>query len=641
MAEAWRADMVAGAGVRKPVVIKRILPHRAAQPGFVEMFIAEARLTAQLNHGNIAQVFDFGEQDGEYFIALELVDGLSLRELFTRAAADGFWHLPYPLALLAVLEASKALHYAHTRTDERGRALGIVHRDVSPDNLLVSLDGEVKVVDFGVAKADRAGNDSTEPGVIKGKYLYLSPEQALGEPVDARSDVFALGIVLYELVCGGLPFGDEPIPALRQMSRGAMRPPLELNPGLPPALVAVLLRALQLNRAARFPTALAMQEAVAEVLFELAPRAGPGWMAAFVGHLLDRPGTGGGLSNFHQLLETWRPLPRDLPSPEGPRKATDATAAAAVKRTPTRPAAPAAGGVPIWVWGVLATGAVLTASAIYYAQGVTSPVAVAAPAPQPLARPAVDAGLALAPRIPATVPVPIERPNSAEPEYLSLQAPTQFVLDTHHRFTVDDSPSLGDRPTEFRVKRWPGTTPQSFGFGKGDAVATFDRGGNHGIVIITGAAGKLTTQVVEGKARWPGGSSWIVSLAAREDTTDQYSFYTSAQIQVQKVALELPNLMRRLELSDRYTVERLDPAVGWTLRVTPRAEAGKVVVSPILSVQNRQGSEAPLLDGKPLEYNLAVVDPGTHRLEGASTLWMTIPTLTGLETATLEVELSR
>ncbi|MGQ0508686.1 MAG: serine/threonine-protein kinase, partial [Myxococcaceae bacterium] len=202
MAEIYRAQLNAVAGVTKQVVIKKILPHYAGNKNFVSMFINEANIALGLSHGHIAQIFDFGEIDGEYFLAMELVHGQALSRVLRRARQRDVGTLPVPYALYICMELCKGLHYAHTRVDAKGQPLNIVHRDVSPQNVIVSYDGHVKIVDFGIAKARVATQTETQAGAVKGKYTYFAPEQARGKPLDGQTDVFAAGIVLYEMVCG-------------------------------------------------------------------------------------------------------------------------------------------------------------------------------------------------------------------------------------------------------------------------------------------------------------------------------------------------------------------------------------------------------------------------------------------------------
>ena len=205
MAEIYKARFSPAPGVTKQVVIKRILPHYAANKAFIAMFTNEAKIALGLSHGNIAQVFDFGEIDGDWFLAMELVDGQPLSKVMKRARTLQIGVMPTPFAVLIGIEMLRGLHYAHTRLDEQGRPLKIVHRDVSPQNILIAYEGQVKIVDFGIARARTAGRDETEAGAVKGKYAYFAPEQARAKELDARTDIFAAGIVLYEMLCRTTP----------------------------------------------------------------------------------------------------------------------------------------------------------------------------------------------------------------------------------------------------------------------------------------------------------------------------------------------------------------------------------------------------------------------------------------------------
>src|SRR5688500_10673044 len=207
MAEVWLARQMGIEDFRRNVVLKRILPHLAEDVEFVQMFLNEAKIAARFTHPNIAQIYDLGAEAGSYFIAMEYVHGEDLGRIMRKAWSSGQW-LTKPLAVRIISLACDGLYYAHTRADEHGRPLKVVHRDVSPQNILVSFDGSVKLVDFGIAKAaDQAS--LTKSGAIKGKFAYMSPEQASGKPLDNRSDIFALGLVLYELLTGVRPIKRE------------------------------------------------------------------------------------------------------------------------------------------------------------------------------------------------------------------------------------------------------------------------------------------------------------------------------------------------------------------------------------------------------------------------------------------------
>jgi serine/threonine-protein kinase len=264
MAEVFRAVMRGAAGFEKPVALKRILPAFGEEPDFVVLFQDEARIASTLSHANIAQVFDFGEVDGVYYLALELVHGLDLAKFLGRLKSLA-QPLPLPAAAFIVAEIARGLAYAH-----EARA-GLVHRDVSPANILLSRTGEVKIADFGIAKA--AGKvHRTEAGVLMGKLRYMSPEQVEGEDLDGRSDVFSLGIVLYELVTGGPVFSGDPGVKLADLIRTApIEPPSARNPAISPVLDAIVLKALARDRNDRYSTAYELLRDLTAYLSKEAP----------------------------------------------------------------------------------------------------------------------------------------------------------------------------------------------------------------------------------------------------------------------------------------------------------------------------------------------------------------------------------
>ncbi|MBN8617140.1 MAG: protein kinase, partial [Deltaproteobacteria bacterium] len=242
MAEVWRARARGAAGFEKTVVVKRVLPALAARPGFADLLIREAKIAARLSHPNIVQIFDLGESDGTYFIAMEYVHGTDLaRALTHRGSAE---HLPLALRVWILAEATRALDHAHRRKGDDGRPLHIVHRDVSPQNVLLAHEGVVKVADFGIARADEVGlGRGEDPKVLRGKYAYMSPEQARGEPLDRRSDVFALGVVLFEAITGQRLFRAKSSHETLQLVRAGKVPALSAA-GVPDELVSTLTRAL-------------------------------------------------------------------------------------------------------------------------------------------------------------------------------------------------------------------------------------------------------------------------------------------------------------------------------------------------------------------------------------------------------------
>ena len=262
MAEVFLARQQGLGGFEKQIVVKRILPTLSNDNAFVEMFLNEARIAAKLSHSNVVQVMEAGEIEGRYYIAMEYIDGSDLR-LFYDEADRTKRPTPPGIACRIIADLLGGLHYAHTRSDDQGRPLGIVHRDVSPQNVLVSRSGTVKIVDFGIAKATRASAQQTQAGQVKGKIAYLSPEQAMGRPLDARSDVFACGILLWELVTGARLFSrPNDMAAILAISEDPIAMPRSVRRELPEALDYLLSQALARPLAERFPSAQEMQQAL-------------------------------------------------------------------------------------------------------------------------------------------------------------------------------------------------------------------------------------------------------------------------------------------------------------------------------------------------------------------------------------------
>jgi serine/threonine-protein kinase len=268
MAEVYLARQAGAAGFEKLVCLKRILPHLARDKQFVEMFLNEARLAARLDHPNIVSIFDLGEANGNYFIAMEFIDGPSLRAAAKRALERGE-RLPIPEIVKIISMAAAGLHYAHELTDGRGKPLGLVHRDISPDNVLVHRNGATKVVDFGIAKAADSSS-STRIGTLKGKVAYMPPEQLRGDPLDRRTDVFALGVVLYELLAGQRPWaGASDVSLIGRIMTEAPPPLSTPRPDAPAGLVAVLDRALAKDREARYASCHDLQADLEALLVSL------------------------------------------------------------------------------------------------------------------------------------------------------------------------------------------------------------------------------------------------------------------------------------------------------------------------------------------------------------------------------------
>jgi len=263
-AEIYEARLDGIGGFQRTFAIKRILPHLSERPEFVDMLVEEAKIAGLLSHANIVQIMDLGQEAGACFIAMEYVRGPDLGQVLARCAQKGIT-LPVPHAAFVCIEMLKALEYAHTRQVVRnGRLvpLDIVHRDISPANILLSLQGEVKLTDFGIAKAS-VNALQTVSGVIKGRFDYMSPEQSAGDPVDPRTDLFATGVVLYQMLTGRHPFTQRSEPAtLDAIRSGDFAPPSTLNADIPPALEHIVNKALAVLPDERWSDATAMKDAL-------------------------------------------------------------------------------------------------------------------------------------------------------------------------------------------------------------------------------------------------------------------------------------------------------------------------------------------------------------------------------------------
>jgi hypothetical protein len=260
MADLFLARQRGPSGFEALAVVKRIRQHLAANPEFVRLFLGEARLAAQLRHPNVVSVYDAGQESGEYFFVMEYVHGRDLRAILDVAAGHGRV-ITLDEALSIAVGVCAGLHHAHERTDPTGQPLGIVHRDISPSNVLVGFEGGVKLADFGIAKATQAATKEPGTNSLRGKLSYLSPEQCLGMPLDRRADLYAFSVVLYELTVGARPHGEAPSEflALKQTLEAPVRPPSRLRPGYPEELERIVMRGLIRDRDKRWWSAREMQ----------------------------------------------------------------------------------------------------------------------------------------------------------------------------------------------------------------------------------------------------------------------------------------------------------------------------------------------------------------------------------------------
>ena len=272
MAEIFRGKAIAAGGFEKPVAIKRILPHLSQDKRFVELLIAEAKVLSLLKHRNIVQIFDVGlGDDGQYFLVMEYVDGVDMGAV-QRGNEAKRKRLPFHLALHIGAEVCEALEHAHSAKAPDGRPMSLVHRDVSPSNVLLSRAGEVKLTDFGIAK--RAESEQTGHGAVRGKFAYISPEQAKNEHIEPRSDVFSVGILMWEMVTGRRLFsGMDDLAALRAVREASVSPPTTVDRSLPPEIDALLMSALHKDLRRR-PTAGQLGEKLRSIRYQLSATGG-------------------------------------------------------------------------------------------------------------------------------------------------------------------------------------------------------------------------------------------------------------------------------------------------------------------------------------------------------------------------------
>ena len=267
MAEVFRAESEGLHGFRKQVAIKRVLPHLSSKKKFISMFLDEARLSAQLSHSNCVQVFDIGVGDNAFFIVMEFVDGANLKATIEHLKKRGR-EFPVEAAVQICLEICKGLAYAHELTDTQGAPLHIVHRDMSPPNVLITKHGEVKIVDFGLAKAN-SQLEKSEPGIIKGKFSYLAPEAAMGQDIDARTDIFAVGIILWELLAGQRLFlGETDFQTVKKVQAAVVPSISQINPRVTPDLEQIINRALARDPGERYQSARAFVTDLSRFLFK-------------------------------------------------------------------------------------------------------------------------------------------------------------------------------------------------------------------------------------------------------------------------------------------------------------------------------------------------------------------------------------
>ncbi|HEX8252484.1 MAG TPA: TonB family protein [Thermoanaerobaculia bacterium] len=351
MAEVWKARMRGVEGFQKIVAIKKILPHLSDNQDFIEMFVDEAKLAAQLNHNNIIHIYDLGKIQSSYYIAMEYIDGFDLKTIL-RQGQERDNPLNVELALFIASKIASALDYAHRKKDFEEKEMGLVHRDVSPQNVLISQEGDIKLCDFGIAKAASKASH-TQAGALKGKLQYMAPEQAWGRNIDRRSDIFALATVLFEMLTGRKLFtGDNELSILEQVREAQVQPPSLYNDEVTPEIDKIVIKALQKDPANRYQTAGEMARDLDAILYSFRPTP-----------------TSADLAIYMHRLSSDEPVPsQDMPPFE------DAPTAAAPSS-------------PVFAAPVIAPAAAVAAAA---SSAVMPSMAAAAPAPIAIPEPAVS-----------------------------------------------------------------------------------------------------------------------------------------------------------------------------------------------------------------------------------------------------------
>ena len=330
MAEVFRAKAYGVEGFERLVAVKRILPNIAEDNDFITMFVDEAKIAVQLNHANIAQIFDLGVVDGSYFIALEHVHGRDLRAIFERCRQHGE-PMPVAQACFVVMKLCEGLDYAHNKRDAQGRDMNLVHRDVSPQNILVSFEGEIKIIDFGIAKA--AGKvGKTQAGILKGKFGYMSPEQVRGLPIDRRSDIFSTGIVLYELLTSERLFvGESDFSTLEKVRNVEILPPSTYNRRIPDELERIVLKALARDVDDRYANAIDLHDELQAFVYTAGEFYSRKDLAAWMKRTFARE-----IEEETAKIESYRQVPARAPAPEGHDTLQDRPAHASPAPSPSQ-----------------------------------------------------------------------------------------------------------------------------------------------------------------------------------------------------------------------------------------------------------------------------------------------------------------
>ncbi len=553
MAEVFLAKAEGPMGFEKTLVLKRILPHLAEDPQFVGMFLSEARLAAQLNHPNIVQIFDFGQSDGSYYLAMEYIDGMDLRTLSTLARDAGVL-LPPAVCAKIVSSACEGLAFAHDFVDPAtGQPMNLIHRDISPDNILLSRQGGVKVVDFGIAKASKQGH-KTQTGLVKGKIAYMPIEQLQAQPLDRRVDVYALGIVLYELLTGHRPFeASTDVSILQAVLFEPLIPAASRRPDLPEALTQILDKAISKVREQRYPDCRAFQADLERYILSTGEPVGPWQLAQWVTRLAPESGRPQAPVNptdaaLGFAATSLSPKPDTGPQPEHPLEPTHLSAKKEVSNPALSSSTAAFGAVqapPVTsqpqpppprdtlvlpkkaepapvrrpsragLWGALGGLALLAAgSGVVLFRGGT-PVAPP-PAVQAVPTPSAQAPAVVEP--PPVAPLPVQpAPVAAAPEAPPSEAPPQEVPAAPSApapVAQAEPPAAPAAPVvrrkesqkgrlEFRIRPYATVLLDGTALGQTPLAPVSVSAGSHTLRFINRELGKDVTRTVEVKAGKP------------------------------------------------------------------------------------------------------------------------------------------
>ncbi|MDP1921970.1 MAG: serine/threonine-protein kinase [Myxococcales bacterium] len=641
MAEVFLARYEAAAGAVRQVVVKRMLPAVLSDEQTLKLFVGEARLTMQLSHGNLVQVFDFGEVDGQYFLAMEYVDGLSLAGLLHHTQERGLPGVPSPIAVAIIIEVAKGLHFAHTRADEHGTPLHIIHRDISSENVLVSYEGQVKVTDFGIARARLEGRQFTAPGIFRGKPDYAAPEQARADPQTARVDIYATGLLLIELITGHNPQTGRLMDVVTKGHRLTAQSPL-----IDESLAAIIDAAIDPNPATRLGTAFELQTRLTSWLATNAPIALASGVPHFMAWLEPDALHQRGLAMeappaFRDWLSSWSRRQGTNPeqvsiaaaptqqfgkveADEAPLPASVDDSLSSLVTDRARPSVERTSSAPWMIMGVLAL-AVAVLVAVLFGSETSQPMVISPPTPielpptAPGPPPVKRAPLVEPPELPAEVKV--ERTVSKYPVQVTLTSAAHAVdiskASSGLRLSTLLDASLADVPLLVRRRTTERNAPK--------------------LIAASRMAEGVSISLV--------GSEWV-SLPGSQTTL--FVFDRQARLFWLRVDLEVathtkagpkvhttlgnagPDLVLSVDESQRFELLNLDPSVAYELNLRPAEKLPPVfMVEPgQRSTHNKgaQGAQLQLMPGRP-----SVV-------RGATSVWLTMLTAPEVDAADAVVD---